>query len=73
LGFPSSESELFRLVSSPSEASTRRLPDFSDSFSETVRKVPIGFNLKPQKPTKRVEEALLRCWSTTIRRLYTPL
>ena len=28
---------------------------------ETVRKVPIGFNLKPQKPTKRVEEALLRC------------
>jgi hypothetical protein len=26
--------------------------------SETVLKASIGFNLKPQKPTKRVEEAL---------------
>jgi hypothetical protein len=40
---------------------------------ETVRKVPIGFDLRPQKPTRRVEEALLRCWRTAIRSFYTPL
>jgi hypothetical protein len=48
-------------------------PVSEKTSSETVRKVPIGFNLKPQKTTKRVEEALLHCWRTAIRRLYTPL
>jgi hypothetical protein len=55
------------------EGEAIRLLISETTSSETVRKIPIGFNLKPQKPTKRVEEALLRCWRTAIRRLYTTL
>jgi hypothetical protein len=38
-----------------------RSPISENKRSETVRKAPISFGLKPQKPTKRFEEALFRC------------
>jgi hypothetical protein len=40
---------------------------------ETVRKAPIGAELGPQKPTKRVHEALFRCWRPTKWELQMPL
>ncbi len=50
-----------------------KLANFREVPHETVLKAPIGFELKPQKPTEWVEEALFHYWRPEIRRLYTPL
>jgi len=48
-----SQKPYFAAGDQQNRGSGRRSSPFSDSFSETVRKVPTGSELKPQKSTKR--------------------